>query len=137
MSAYRGELQIGHPPFPPNSKAACVKLDASLVATDDASANITGAVQDIEYSNEDDAILAQFLRETINTTWHSVGTAKMAPREKLGVLDKDLNVYGVTGLKVADASIVPENVAANTNHTALLIGEKAADIIMRELGLKV
>lgn len=136
MSTYRGELEIGHPTFSTTSKAACVKLDAGLVA-DDADANSIGAVQDLEYSAEDDAILAQFLRENINTTWHSVGTVKMAPREQLGVLDKDLNVYGVTGLKVADASILPQNVAANTNHTALLIGEKAADIIMRELGLTV
>ncbi len=57
----------------------------------------------------------------------------MAPREKDGVVDANLNVYGVKGLKVADLSIAPENVGANTNNTALVIGEKAADIIIKEL----
>ena len=57
----------------------------------------------------------------------------MAPREQDGVVDSSLNVYGVTGLKVADLSIPPENVGANTNNTALVIGEKAAEIILAEL----
>jgi choline dehydrogenase-like flavoprotein len=59
----------------------------------------------------------------------------MAPFEKMGGVDASLNVYGVSGLKVCDLSIVPKNVAANTNNTAFLVGEKGADIIMRELGL--
>lgn len=92
-------------------------------------------VADLEYSEEDDRAIEQWLRENINTTWHSLGTAKMAPREEKGVVDANLNVHGVTGLKIADMSIPPMNVAANTNNTALLIGEKAADIIIRELGL--
>ncbi|KAI0537446.1 GMC oxidoreductase [Xylaria digitata] len=125
-SLYRGELPAFHPPFPAYSKAACTTLDADQDTT---------ALKDLEYSAEDDKVIEQFIREGINTTWHSLGTAKMAPREKLGVVDKDLNVYGVKGLKIADLSIAPENVAANTNNTALVIGEKAADIIVRELGL--
>ncbi|KAI0401468.1 GMC oxidoreductase [Xylaria palmicola] len=125
-SLYRGELASLHPPFPAHSKAACTTLDAEQ--------DLAG-VKDLEYSPEDDKIIEKFLRENINSTWHSLGTAKMAPREQLGVVDKDLNVYGVKGLKVADISIPPENVAANTNNTALVIGEKAADIIIRELGL--
>ena len=125
-SMYRGEVPGFHPPFSAHSKAALVKLDTALD---------TSTVADIEYSAEDDVILEEFLRENINTTWHSIGTCKMAPREQLGVVDKDLNVYGVKGLKLADLSIAPENVAANTNNTALLVGEKAADIFIRELGL--
>ena len=61
----------------------------------------------------------------------------MAPREKGGVVDGSLNVYGTVGLKIADLSMVPENVGANTNNTALAVGEKAAVIIARELGVKV
>ena len=61
----------------------------------------------------------------------------MKPREAGGVVDGDLNVYGTVGLKVADLSMVPENVGANTNNTALVVGEKAAVIIGRELGIKV
>ncbi len=47
-----------------------------------------------------------------------------------------LNVYGVRGLKVADLSIAPGNVSANTFGTALVVGEKAAVIIAEELGIK-
>ncbi|KAI1353653.1 GMC oxidoreductase [Xylaria sp. FL0043] len=126
-SMYRGEVTVAHPPFPADSKAACITLDAEQDTT---------ALKDIEYSPEDDRILEQFIRENVQSVWHALGTAKMAPREKLGVVDKDLNVYGVKGLKLADLSIAPENVGANTNNTAIVIGEKAADIIMRELGLR-
>ncbi|KAI8622903.1 GMC oxidoreductase [Xylariaceae sp. FL1651] len=131
---YRGEVAALHPPFPASSKAACITVESPR--TNGADGSQQDAVQDLEYTPEDDKLIEQFLRENINTTWHSLGTAKMAPREKSGVVDRDLNVYGVAGLKIADISIAPENVAANTNNTALVIGEKAADIIIRELGLR-
>jgi alcohol oxidase len=60
----------------------------------------------------------------------------MKPRSRGGVVDSRLNVYGAQGLKVADLSIGPGNVAANTYSTALVIGEKAAVIIAEELGIK-
>ena len=60
----------------------------------------------------------------------------MKPWERGGVVDPRLNVYGVQGLKIADLSICPSNVAANTFSTALVIGEKAAVIIAEELGIK-
>jgi len=60
----------------------------------------------------------------------------MKPRKRGGVVDPRLNVYGVQGLKIADMSICPSNVAANTYSTALVIGEKAAVIIAEELGIK-
>lgn len=126
---YRGELPLGHPAFPAHSKAALV--DFSKLESEYA---VDG---DIEYSAEDDALIEDWIRGNLNTTWHSLGTAKMAPREQGGVVDKDLNVYGTSGLKVADLSMVPENVGANTNNTALVVGEKAAVIIGRELGIEV
>ncbi|KFZ19473.1 hypothetical protein V502_03637 [Pseudogymnoascus sp. VKM F-4520 (FW-2644)] len=125
---YRGELEIGHPKFPAGSKAACVDLTSK--------AYIPGSeIRDIEYFAEDDIAIEQFLRENISTTWHSLGTAKMAPPDQMGVVDLDLSVYGVQGLKLVDLSIAPENVGANTNNTAMAIGEKGADIIAKELGL--
>jgi alcohol oxidase len=60
----------------------------------------------------------------------------MKPRKQGGVVDPRLNVYGVKGLKVADLSICPSNVGANTYSTALVIGEKAAVIIAEELGIE-
>lgn len=46
-----------------------------------------------------------------------------------------MNVYGISGLKIADLSVPPEHVAGNTYNAALLVGEKAADIFIRELGI--
>lgn len=121
---YRGELSAGHPAFPKDSPAACVETESPL-----------SDVKDIEYTAADDALIEQWIRDNLQTTWHSLGTAKMAPRDELGVVDADLNVYGTQGLKVADLSIPPGNIGGNTNNTALLIGEKAADILIKELGL--
>ncbi|KAG8160287.1 hypothetical protein KVR01_009823 [Diaporthe batatas] len=125
---FRGEVAVGHPKFSPESKAA-------LVEDNSATGWNVADVQDLEYTAEDDKAIEQYLRENIQTTWHSLGSCKMAPREEMGVVDGNLNVYGVQNLKLADLSIPPQNVGANTNNTALAIGEKAADIIMRELGL--
>ncbi len=58
----------------------------------------------------------------------------MKPRDHNGVVDARLNVYGIQNLKVADMSIAPSNVSANTYNTALIIGEKAAVIIAEDLG---
>ncbi|RYO86963.1 hypothetical protein DL764_008930 [Monosporascus ibericus] len=121
---YRGEVASAHPRFPPGSAAACVSVDAPL-----------RDVRNFVYSAEGDAAIEQWLRERVGTLWHSLGTRKMAPRSELGVVDPDLSVYGVQGLKVADLSIPPLQVGANTNNTAMVIGEKAADIIIREMGL--
>ncbi|KAK7753399.1 hypothetical protein SLS62_004690 [Diatrype stigma] len=123
MESYRGELSSCHPPFPANSEAACIDTDGPL----------SGDVRDIRYTAEDDEILAKWLRENVSSTWHSLGTCKMKPKEEMGVVDSSLNVYGVENLKIVDLSIVPSNVAANTGSTALAIGEKAADILIKEL----
>ncbi|KAI1463231.1 putative alcohol oxidase [Daldinia caldariorum] len=131
---YRGEVAATHPPFPPDSDAACVEL------WDDNNNNnnnsrLADVVKDIKYTPADDAIIEKWLREHISTTWHSLGTCKMAPPEQGGVVDASLSVYGVQGLKVADLSIAPGNVAANTASTAFAVGERAADIFVAELGL--
>lgn len=122
MNTYRGELAIGHPPFSAGSDAACISTDQPLEN-----------VQDIRYTAEDDAIIEKFLVQNVGTTWHSLGTCKMAPLAEGGVVDQHLNVYGVRGLKIADLSIPPGNVAANTADTAYAIGEKAADLFIQEL----
>lgn len=126
MGIYRGELPSGHPSFPAGSPAAAQPIADGPVPAD---------APRIQYTAEDDRAIEKAVREIVGTTWHSLGTAKMAPRERMGVVDAALDVYGVTGLKVADLSVPPENVGANTNNTALMIGEKAADIIQKELGI--
>lgn len=129
--AYRGELALGHPVFPEGSKAALHDGPVAKFSSQEDRNNLP----EIEYSAEDDKAIEKHVRDNVNTTWHSMGTCRMAPREKGGVVDADLNVYGVTGLKLCDLSICPGNVGANTNNTALLVGEKAADIFAKDLGL--
>jgi len=128
MSIFRGELKGNHPNFAEDSKAAVLEYADGPTAK--------GIDDRIEYSEADDKALEQKIRETVSTTWHSLGTAKMAPREQKGVVDASLNVHGIQGLKLADLSVPPENVGANTGNTAFVIGEKAADIIIKELGLE-
>ncbi|KAI2622786.1 GMC oxidoreductase [Hypomontagnella submonticulosa] len=93
------------------------------------------AASGVEYSAEDDVLIEEFVRTKVGTTWHPLGTCKMAPLEEDGVVDESLKVHGLANLRIADLSIAPANVAANTMNTALVIGEKAADIFIRELGL--
>lgn len=127
MASYRGEVAASHPPFASDSPAACVSLTEPLPAD----------VEDIVYSVEDDVVLEKWIRENVGTTWHSLGTAKMRGKDEGGVVDASLSVHGVRGLKVADLSIAPANVACNTNATALMIGEKAAALFAQELGLNI
>ncbi|KAF9002443.1 hypothetical protein BDQ17DRAFT_1356870 [Cyathus striatus] len=121
MNAYRGELDLGHP-----DEAVPKRADGPV------DMNTTK----IKYTPEDDKAIDEHHRKTVETSWHSMGTCAMKPREIGGVVDERLNVYGVQNLKVADCSISPGNVGANTYNTAIAIGEKSAVIIAEDLGIK-
>jgi len=71
------------------------------------------------------------IRHTAATVYHPAGTAKMGPRtDPMAVVDHKLQVLGgVSRLRVADASIMPEIVSGNTNAPSIMIGEKAAELI--------
>jgi choline dehydrogenase-like flavoprotein len=75
-----------------------------------------------------DENIRRSLRERCDTIYHPVGTCKMGV-DALAVVDPQLRVRGVEGLRVADASIMPTLVGGNTNAPAIMIGEKAADLI--------
>ena len=128
MGVFRGEVARKQPQFSTESKARVIEHESSPPSDD---------IADIEYSAEDDAAIDQHIRENTHPTWHSLGTCKMASRADGGVVDERLNVYGVTALKIADLSICSKNVAAHTNATAMMVGEKAADIIIQDLNLHV
>lgn len=70
------------------------------------------------------------LRNIGTTAFHAVGTCKMGPKsDPEAVVDPKLRVYGIKGIRVADASIMPTIVSTPTYATTIMIGEKAADMI--------
>jgi choline dehydrogenase len=62
--------------------------------------------------------------------FHPCGTCKMG-HDGMAVVDDQLRVHGIQGLRVADASIMPTLVSANTNAASIMIGEKASDLILQ------
>jgi choline dehydrogenase len=80
-----------------------------------------------------DQELRQYIRSHASTIWHPVGTCKMG-RDRQAVVDPQLRVHGVEGLRVVDASIMPTIVSANPNAACIMIGEKAAAMIQAAHG---
>ncbi|MGF1431496.1 GMC family oxidoreductase [Kitasatospora sp. LaBMicrA B282] len=74
------------------------------------------------------ADLEAFVRANATTLWHPVGTCRMGTGPD-AVVDPQLRVHGIDGLRVADASVMPTIVAGNTNAPSVMIGEKAADLL--------
>ncbi|MBP0456305.1 GMC family oxidoreductase [Streptomyces montanisoli] len=72
--------------------------------------------------------LRAFIRANTSTLWHPVGTCRMGD-DPMAVVDAELRVHGIDGLRIADASIMPHIVSGNTNAACVMIGEKAADLI--------
>lgn len=70
----------------------------------------------------------EYVRNMVQTGYHLVGSCKMGVDEQ-AVVGPDLRVRGIAGLRVCDASIMPDVVSSNTNGPAIMIGEKAADLI--------
>ena len=78
-----------------------------------------------------DGEILDFAREIGTTAFHLAGTCRMGPAtDREAVVDDRLRVHGIEGLRVADASIMPHITSANTNAAALMIGEKASDMIL-------
>ena len=76
-----------------------------------------------------DAQLDAFIRNTTTTAYHPVGTCAMG-RDENAVVDAQLRVRGLEGLRVADASVMPTITSGNTNAPTVMIGDKAADLIL-------
>jgi choline dehydrogenase len=75
--------------------------------------------------------LIEFVRGNAQSMYHPVGTCKMG-QDSMAVVDENLKVRGIDGLRVADASIMPTITSGNTNAPVIMIGEKVADMIQQE-----
>jgi choline dehydrogenase len=74
------------------------------------------------------AELEHFFRDGLATFWHQSGTAKMG-RDALSVVDGKLKVYGVDGLRISDASILPRVTTGNTMAPCVVLGERAVEVL--------
>jgi GMC oxidoreductase len=147
MQAYAGEVTAMHPHFAFDSPARAQDMDLMTTNAYAGPNHLTANIQHgswtqplrpgeppevnwlnsnqqvkhepIKYSKEDIAHIEKWVQRHCETTWHSLGTCSMAPKEgnsivKHGVVDERLNVHGVKNLKVCDLSICPDNVGCNT-----------------------
>ena len=140
----RGEIKLKSPdPFDapavyPNYLAtetdertivAGLKLCRQILATPHMHSFIEAEFQPGSAVKSDEELL-DYARHRGGTVYHPTSTCKMGG-DPMAVVDPQLRVYGVDGLRVADASIMPTVVSGNTNAAAIMIGEKAADMVRR------
>ncbi len=83
-------------------------------------------------SQTTDDQLLEWVKLVAETTYHPVGTCKMGT-DPMAVIDDQLRVRGIHGLRIADASIMPTLTSGNTNAPSIMIGEKAADMVLRHV----
>ena len=81
----------------------------------------------VKHQSDDE--LLQWVRDHAETTYHPVGTCKMGS-DPMAVVDNELRVHGIKGLRVADASIMPTLTSGNTNAPSIMIGEKCAAMVL-------
>lgn len=145
----RGSVHISaaHPDAPPFIQANYLSTDtdrqASVAAVKTTRA-IFGAPCLASYGGhemipgnavETDEDILAFIRNSAMSVYHPVGTCKMGG-DALAVVDANLKVYGVNGLRIADASIMPTIVSGNTHAACVVIADKCADMILEDLALK-
>ncbi len=73
--------------------------------------------------------LGEFVRQRAETIYHPVGTCRMGPDPRSSVVDPHLQVHGIDGLRVIDASVMPTIVRGNTNAPTIMIAERAAELL--------
>jgi len=108
---------------------AAARLSERIYATEPLAHHVIGTAPPFRPDMSDEDIVAA-LRVCVRTGLHAVGSCRMGS-DLQAVLDPALRVRGIEGLRVADASIAPRQISANTNATAIMIGERAADLILQ------
>ncbi len=140
----RGHLEIqspdfrDHPAIHPNylstdhdvaEALAGARYVHKLARTPALSGLIREPIQPWPHEDDGEALLDR-LREIGSTTYHPIGTCLMGPDPEGAVVDHRLKVYGLEGLRVVDASIMPMMISGNTNAPSIMIGERGADFIL-------
>ncbi|ORY79529.1 hypothetical protein BCR37DRAFT_349691 [Protomyces lactucae-debilis] len=118
LKTYRGEFAPSHPPFDPNSAAA---IDG-----------FKEEEKEVVYTEADDVVLRKWVKGNCGTTWHPLGTNACKPKDKGGVVDGRLRVYGTKNLRVCDVSILPFEPGCNLASTAYVVGERGSDLIKED-----
>jgi choline dehydrogenase-like flavoprotein len=109
---------------------ACFKLTRRLMDAPSLRNMRTGDMFTANVHTDDD--IRKILRERVDTVYHPVGTCKIGVNDELAVVDPRLRVYGLEGVRIVDASIIPEAPGGNTNAPTIMIGEKATDMIRED-----
>lgn len=81
-----------------------------------------------------DADLIQDFRKRSGTVYHPVSTCRMGPNPTTSVVDPRLRIHGISGLRVIDASIFPDNITGNTNAASIMTGWKGAQLVLEDAG---
>jgi choline dehydrogenase len=107
---------------------ACIRKGRELMATSPLK-EITGEEIAPGAHLQTDAEMLEWVRHNAETTYHPTGTCKMG-MDPMAVVDSELRVHGIAGLRVADASIMPTLTSGNTNAPTIMIGEKCAAMVL-------
>jgi choline dehydrogenase len=111
---------------------AGIRLARKLAATRALAPYVAGEYRPGPEATSDDALL-EFAKNTAGTIFHPSGTCKMGPAsDPMAVVDAELRVHGLAGLRVVDCGIMPTVVSGNTNAPAVMIAEKIADRVLAD-----
>jgi choline dehydrogenase len=105
-----------------------IQLALEVMAQSPLQALTKAAVNPPAYGDSEEAIV-EHIKRRVETVYHPVGTCKMG-QDEMAVVDEQLRVHGLAGLRVVDASIMPTIVSGNTNAPVIMIAEKAAEMIL-------
>lgn len=110
-----------------------VHIAIDLGNQEEYAALVEGLIEPLESDLESDDALDEWLKREATTGQHISGTCKMGPSsDPMAVVDQQGRVHGMEGLRVVDASVMPDCIRANTNVTTMMIGERMADFIVNE-----